>query len=90
MYIYKIYKTREEIEKDYKDGKLKKDYIFAYDRRLYKVNCSPFTFYEPMSIFVFKNTYEKNHVVKMCNLIWYATDSVHCIDTLEEICIAGD
>ena len=90
MYIYKIYKTREQIEEDYKDGKLKKDYIFAYDRRLYKVNCSHFTFYEPMSIFVFKNTVEKNHIVKMCNLIWYATDSVYCIDSLEEICIAGE
>ena len=46
MYIYKIYKTREEIEKDYKDGKLKKDYIFAYDRRLYTVINSNFTFYK--------------------------------------------
>ena len=89
MCIYKIYKTREEIYIDYKNGKLKEGYIFAYDRRLYKVNNSPFTPYEPLSVFVFRNTCEKNRIVKMCNLIWYATDSVHCIDSIEEICI-GD
>ena len=85
MYIYKIYKTREEIEKDYKDGKLKKDYIFAYDRRLYTVINSNFTFYKPVNPVVFQNHVERDHIEKMCNLLWYETDIVVSLDEIDEV-----
>jgi hypothetical protein len=76
MYIYKIYNSRKEIEQDYKSKKLKKDYIFAYDRRLYIVIESNFTFYKPLNPVVFKNELERDHIVKMCNLLWYESDIV--------------
>lgn len=85
MCIYKIYKTREEIEKDYSIGKLKKDYIFAYDRRLYIVIDYNFTFYKPLNPIIFKNSWEKDHIVKMCNLLWYDGDVVVCEDKIEEV-----
>ena len=85
MFIYKIYKTREEINTDIELGKLKKDYIFAYDRRLYKVIDSNFTKYQPLNPVVFKNQLEKYHVVKMCNLLWYDSDTVICMDGIKEV-----
>ena len=85
MVIYKIYKTREDIEYDYKNGKLKKDYIFAYDRRLYIVIDSNFTFYKPLNPIVFENNWQRDHIEKMCNLLWYDTDIVVSLDELEEV-----
>lgn len=85
MCIYKIYKTREEIETDYNNGKLQVGYIFAYDRRLYTVINSNFTFYKPLNPIVFKNRWEQDHIVKMCNLLWYDNDIVVNLDELEEV-----
>ena len=76
MCIYKIYKTREDIEYDYNKGKLQIGYIFAYDRRLYIVTDSKFTFYEPYQPVVFMNRLEQDKITKMCNLLWYDTDII--------------
>ena len=84
MYIYRHYKTREEIEKDYNNGKLKQDYIFVYDRRLYVVIDSHFTFYKPLNPVIFKNRWEQDHIVKQYNLLWYQNDVVININQLEE------
>ena len=84
MVIYKIYKTREEIENDYKNNKLKINYIFAYDRRLYIVTNSNFTFYKPLNPIVFRNCWERDHIEKMCDLLWYDTDIVVLLNKLEE------
>ena len=85
MVIYKIYTSREQIENDFKRGKLKTDYIFAYDRRLYIVTNSKFTPYKPLNPVVFKNKWQQDHIVKMCNLLWYETDIVICLDEIEEV-----
>lgn len=76
MCIYKIYKTREQIETDYKNNKLKQGYIFAYDRRLYIVTNSKFTFYEPYQPVVFMNRLEQDKITKMCDLLWYDNDII--------------
>jgi hypothetical protein len=76
MFVYKIYKSREQIEEDYKNNKLFKNYIFAYDRRLYIVTDHSFTFYKPLNPVVFENAIERDRVVKMCNLLWYEDDIV--------------
>lgn len=87
MCIYKIYKTRDDIDKDYKNRNLKIGYIFAYDRRLYIVIDSQFTFYQPLAPIVFKNRYEQDHIVKMCNLLWYDSDVVMRMDENEIVSI---
>lgn len=85
MVIYKIYTSREQIEKDFNRGKLKPDYIFAYDRRLYIVTNSEFTPYKPLNPIVFKNRWQQDHITELCNLLWYEDDIIIRLDDTEEV-----
>jgi hypothetical protein len=76
MYIYKNYNSREEIERDYKNGKLQIGYIFAYDRRLYEVIDSKFTFYRPLQIIRFNNIHHQRLMTQSLNLLYYDGDII--------------
>ena len=73
MFIYKNYKTRESIIKD--EG-LKENYIFAYDRRLYKkLKDDKYRPLKPIE-YLFMCDAEVRKITNTLNLIWYEDERV--------------
>ena len=78
MYIYKVYKTIKEIDKDIKLNKLKEGCIFAYNKHLYRMFDGKI--YQRISYFEYDNNSLKKSVERIADLVYEAGDIIKIIE----------